>query len=388
VITVGPNKIELATSRANALAGTAIAITSVGATGTAHYFSAAGTLPEIPLLDPTHAVDNTSHTIDFGLPVYLSTGDQVTYSSNGGMPINGLVSGQPYFVIAVGTETIELASSLVNAQAGIAIPITSVGATGVLHQFSVAGRITALPFIVPSAAVNNSTSTVNFGVPDNLTTGQVIGYSSGGGAAIAGLQDGQNYFVITAGPDAIQLASSLANAQNGIAITISSTGATGTQHQFIVGGTGTSQWVATSIGTGTRNSASQKNTVVIDNISPTTVVYLGAGSGDVADVRSSTPLATLTVNGDKGGDTVHIDQVGYRSTTTFEGGTGRDIVYVAGESIPVSATVTLHGNNPQGVPASQGDILNFDPGNCMFASLAGTIDRWLASRCRRCSVRG
>ena len=89
----------------------------------------------------------------------------------------------------------------------------------------------------------------------------------------------------------------------------------------------------------------------------------------MADVRSFTPLATLSVNGDEGGDTVHLDQVGYQSTTTFEGGIGRDIVYVAGEGIPVSATVTLHGNAPSGVPASQGDILNFDPGNATKASL-------------------
>ncbi len=363
----GPNMIELASSRANALAGIAIAISSVGVTGTAHQLSAAGTLPEIPLLDPSQAVDNTTHTVNFGVPIYLSTGDQITYVNNGGTPISGLVSGDTYYVIAVGTGVIALASSLANAQAFTPIPISWTGSQGTPPdysvEFSVAGRITALPFITPSTAINNSTNTLNFGIADNLITGEEIGYSSGGGTPISGLQDGKNYYVITAGPDAIKLASSQANALAGTAILITSAGATGTQHQFIVDGTGSAQWVGTSIGTGTTNLTSKKNTVVLEQISATTVVYLGAGSGDVADIQSSTPGAALTVNGDQGGDTINLEQVGYQSTTTFEGGPGRDIVYVAGSAIPASATVTLHGNNPQGVPADQGDDLYFDPGN-------------------------
>src|SRR5262249_7297099 len=54
-------------------------------------------------------------------------------------------------------------------------------------------------------------------------------YSSGGGTAVGQLQDGQTYFVIlTADPNRIKLADSLANAQAGIALDL--TPGTGSGH--------------------------------------------------------------------------------------------------------------------------------------------------------------
>ncbi|HEY3919271.1 MAG TPA: PKD domain-containing protein, partial [Stellaceae bacterium] len=94
-----------------------------------------------------------------------------------------------------------------------------------------------LPAINPSTQVNNTDHTVDFGAADNLHTGDAVVYSSGGGAPIDGLQDGQTYFVITDGSDNIQLAATRDDALAGNAIAITSNGATGTDHQFSASGT-------------------------------------------------------------------------------------------------------------------------------------------------------
>lgn len=56
-----------------------------------------------------------------------TTGDTVVYSAEGGTPIGGLTSGAVYFVIAVNVNTIKLATSLANANAGTAVNITAAG---------------------------------------------------------------------------------------------------------------------------------------------------------------------------------------------------------------------------------------------------------------------
>jgi WD40 repeat protein len=49
-----------------------------------------------PPINPATSIDNAAHTIDFGIPDNLTTGDALTYSANGGTAINGLVDGQVY----------------------------------------------------------------------------------------------------------------------------------------------------------------------------------------------------------------------------------------------------------------------------------------------------
>lgn len=55
----------------------------------------------------------------------LITGDEVTYSNNGGTDISGLTNGNTYYVIRVDDNTFKLATSLINAQAGTAISIST-----------------------------------------------------------------------------------------------------------------------------------------------------------------------------------------------------------------------------------------------------------------------
>ena len=72
---------------------------------------------------------------------------------------------------------------------------------------------------------NPITFDTTISIPNHgLETGDLVVYHSGGGASIGGLVDGQTYYVIKVDDNNIKLASSLANAQNGIAIGTSSSG--------------------------------------------------------------------------------------------------------------------------------------------------------------------
>jgi len=55
----------------------------------------------------------------------LETGDEVTYSNGGGTDITGLTNGNQYYVINVDDNTIKLAGSLIDAEAGTAILIST-----------------------------------------------------------------------------------------------------------------------------------------------------------------------------------------------------------------------------------------------------------------------
>ncbi len=59
----------------------------------------------------------------------FATGTAVVYHAGGGTPIGGLVDGQTYYVIAVDSNDIQLASSAADATAGNAIALSSTGGT-------------------------------------------------------------------------------------------------------------------------------------------------------------------------------------------------------------------------------------------------------------------
>ena len=119
VIKVDDYTIQLASSYANALAGTAIGLGSTG--------NAAQTITPLDLQEQV-SFDASSSTVSGNTIVFssddgLTQGQEVAYNDNGGTPIGGLVSGQTYYVIVVNETTISLASS----PGGTAIPLTSPG---------------------------------------------------------------------------------------------------------------------------------------------------------------------------------------------------------------------------------------------------------------------
>ena len=81
-------------------------------------------------------VNVTDDTITINNHRFL-TGSRVTYTNGGGGNIGGLSTGTVYFTIKVDHNTIQLATSASNANAGAVINLTSVG-TGSAHTLSVA----------------------------------------------------------------------------------------------------------------------------------------------------------------------------------------------------------------------------------------------------------
>ncbi|MCF4969231.1 hypothetical protein CV014_19930 [Nostoc sp. CMAA1605] len=114
--------------------------------------------------------------------------------------------------------------------------------------------------------------------------------------------------------------------------------------------------------TTTINTGDGNDSVILQALSSTTVVNLGTGN-DTAQLRAETPSSNLTVRGQGGDDTINIERVGTSSRTEVFGGDGRDTVRVSGANLPTSATTIAHGDNPNGVPQTQGDTLIFDPQN-------------------------
>ena len=75
----------------------------------------------------------------------LVTGDEVVYNNGGGTSIGGLTSTYTYYVIKVNNDTIQLATSLVNANAGTNINLTDgVGSNHTLTLTSGAATATAV----------------------------------------------------------------------------------------------------------------------------------------------------------------------------------------------------------------------------------------------------
>lgn len=164
----------------------------------------------------------------------LSNGDRVLLTSTTALPA-GLSANTVYYVINSATNTFKLSATA----GGPAINITDAG-TGT-HTFYNSFKV---PDLRGRAVIGKGTGTIvatfvsrtsNVVTVSGLTnaannefqTGQAVVYSAPSGA-MTGLTNGVTYYVIRLSNSTISLASSLANAQNGTAIALSSDG-TGVQ---------------------------------------------------------------------------------------------------------------------------------------------------------------
>jgi hypothetical protein len=136
IIKVSDTQVELAATEADAFNGIAIGLSSSTASGKHHTLTQWNVATvQKDTFNPATAVDNTNHTIDLSYDYTYTTGQPLVYSVGdepGSTPIDGLVNGETYYVITVvGSPTkIQLALSLDDAEAGYAIAISSVGASG------------------------------------------------------------------------------------------------------------------------------------------------------------------------------------------------------------------------------------------------------------------
>ena len=190
----------------------------------------------------------------------FETGDRLTYSNGGGTTLSNLTSGNTYFAIKIDNNTIKLASSLANANAGNAIDLapashnfnTRTAANVANDTIQISGHNfvngDTVTYTSGGRTLRNLTSGTNYVVRDvsgssfklkdtsnnnidilgmidnfnsqsdvnhttnrinvsghNFQTGDQITYSTGGGAAIGGLTNGQTYTVSSISGDLIQL---------------------------------------------------------------------------------------------------------------------------------------------------------------------------------------
>jgi hypothetical protein len=280
VIFINGDKIKLATTPENAIAGTAVdlisspsgvgrhTLTSLSKTPDGIYeiatvpsvtsftATARGQVPFIvKTFNPRTTIDLNNET--FYLPSHgFTTGTEVVYSQgDAATDITGLVDDTAYYVVVINRDYIRLAASADDAAAGITLTITDWG-TGVAHTFTSAqinGNVTGggtVTVVAGSVLVNGSgtsfskilkvgdrfrlfpantvatapfapadVNTTNNRITENahpFTTGDTVTFSAGGGVAPAPLVDGYYYFVRSVGANEITLHGSASDATGNV----------------------------------------------------------------------------------------------------------------------------------------------------------------------------
>jgi len=230
------------------------------ASGATRYLEVPGVTVAAPaaITVATTAVTTATSTITITNHKYL-TGTKLTYSAAAGTVLGGLTDATAYYVITVDANTIKLATSLVNAQAGTAITLTgtgnssqtftgdtvtataaiSAGAVSTITVTAVGSAYLTVPTVtvakprrtIPTANVNTTTTIVTY-TAHGLVAGDAVAYNNGGGASATGLTSGTTYYVATASLAANTFEVKAANTSGTLAATVATSGTGG---QFTCG---------------------------------------------------------------------------------------------------------------------------------------------------------
>ena len=193
-------------------------------------------------------VDIAKDTIFIGTDTGLISGDDVTYSRNGGTAIGGLTDGAKYYAHVLDDGTVKLYDTEQHAKDGEAaglVDLTGAGTAGQQHKL--------LHGILAFLGEGSITFTagpirlLDLGADSGLHTGDAATYSAGGGAVMGGLTDNRIYYMIELADGQYQVAATLDDARNGKAIVL--TGA-GNAAQTFIDATSTSRAEAISGGSG------------------------------------------------------------------------------------------------------------------------------------------
>lgn len=188
----------------------------------------------------------------------LTTGDKLTYDAASGNELDA--GGSPIsvvYVIKVDDDTIQLASSVSNANAGTELDLddtgndsqTLTGDTATVTATISGGAVTALTVTdvgsgytgaVPAVTIEKPTITIPTSGVDTtseqitytahaLQEAEIVRYQDGGGTALAGLTDNTQYYVSTIGlgADTFRLATSAVLAAGSTLTTLEITGTAG-----------------------------------------------------------------------------------------------------------------------------------------------------------------
>lgn len=192
---------RIATSYANALAGTAVNITSAGS----------GDLTITKYLNnfssDSEQITVTSHG--------FSTGQEISFAG-AGVP-SGLSASTTYYAIVDDSNRFRLAATLADALDDLEINITGVG-SGTIDYTAGAKNIG-----VDDTDINTGTDRITYS-SHGLSTGDLISFSQIGAGALPGGLNADYYYAIRIDANTLKLAATREDAGNGIGIDITSTG--------------------------------------------------------------------------------------------------------------------------------------------------------------------
>ena len=199
----------------------------------------------------------------------MLTGTKLTYQDGSGTALAGLTDNTAYFVVVVDANTIKVASSLSNAQAGTTIALTGTGNNAQTLEgdtatasatVSAAGKVTgvsitavgsdyqsvpAVTIAAPATETLDLTDTSVAILADDeivvasafyskIETGDAVTYSKGsGGTTIAGVAEGTVFLIKSGTANKISLATSEYKATTGDKIDLTAVAAGGTAHTLI-----------------------------------------------------------------------------------------------------------------------------------------------------------
>ena len=183
VIPASTTEVRLASSHADAVAGTALVFTSAGGSGQSleQVDAAAKTF------NATSSVDSTNNSIDPGYSPGFTTGEEVVYDNGGSGDIPGLISGQVYYVASGSSgETLQLSTTATRATSNKLISLsdstTATSSGGVEVQATESSTINTT-----AVAVATSVSVAAFsgsGAYDTNTTSNTVSAYVAGGATV------------------------------------------------------------------------------------------------------------------------------------------------------------------------------------------------------------
>ena len=216
----------------------------------------------------TSAVSTAANTITIASHGIL-TGTKLTYQDGSGTALAGLTDNTAYFAVKVDANTIKVASSLSNAQAGTTITLTGTGNNAQTLEgdtatasatVSAAGKVTgvsitavgsdyqSVPAVTIAAPADETLDLTDANVAiladdeivvasafySKIETGDKVTYSKGsGGTAIAGVTEGEVFLIKSGTANKISLATSEYKATTGDKIDLTAVAAGGTAHTLI-----------------------------------------------------------------------------------------------------------------------------------------------------------
>ncbi|MGN6127418.1 MAG: beta strand repeat-containing protein, partial [Humibacter sp.] len=289
----------------------------------------------------------------------FTDGEQVMYDTGGGDPIGGLTQGQVYYVHVVSPTDIQLSLT----PGGAPIHLTAPSRGGESQRLNPTDKATpptsTAPYFQPSD-VSGTVITLPYDL--DLSLGDPIIYSSGGGTPIGGLVDGGEYYVIPGAPGShqIQLADSLCHANPSAtgcsgsvqqAINLDPSVATGRAHSIVKQGDQPSPDPSATLGTHTVTGNTQTGfhgvAITANNSDDISAAGVTAGFAGIAGVGVGGSVNVVTAT-----TTAFVGKLAQVNSTNTGANTAQSVLVDAGNAFNLLMVSAVIAGGTVGVGAS------------------------------------